>query len=589
MRDTRRRLFRRREVQVLSLNVQAAASSHARSHSHFEILVRHFLGRMLGNEVLGDDAPARLAQLGYAIALPGLLVALFLFPAYHGLPPHPHERSYWSQADDHLFFATYAFVIMGMAMIFEWNALFPDTLDLYILSSLPLSRLRLLSARLVALVILLGAVHLGTSALGTLFLPAVADLHCGFWRHFVAHAAGVTLAGLFAAAFFCTLQSLLVCIVPGRVLPHIAGLAKAISVVVLLTLFFLFPLTAHFLELLLASSFRAVHFVPSLWSLAVYECVLWGASAPPIFAGLARTGIAATVGLCLSSALLYPLAYARTVAHQLEGTSTSRSPWRLPIWLSHPIDRLLLRSSADRAIFSFTWLTLLRLDRLQLYLSMYAGLGLALVLSELLAFRVQDHHVSLVITATGVRTAPAIISFWSVLGLRTALRAPVGQRGRWIFPLISGKPRRLELRGASTLVITLASTLILLATLLVNAAAPPDVRSLSIIAAQGIVGLGSTLLLADIAFLSQATIPFTEPARSSTKALPLVLVSFFIGFPLWVFACLQLQLWAEASVLHLLLLPAATLALHTALTVCHRYLLSQTPSSDDLVLLDLRF
>jgi hypothetical protein len=65
-----------------------------REQSQTEVLVGHLYDRLLNNEIFGEDAGARVAELAYAIALPGVLVALFLFPAYHGLPPHPQER--WS-------------------------------------------------------------------------------------------------------------------------------------------------------------------------------------------------------------------------------------------------------------------------------------------------------------------------------------------------------------------------------------------------------------------------------------------------------------------------------------------------------------
>ncbi len=86
------------------LSLMAIQGEPTNAGSQFEVLVRHLYDRLLNNEVFGEDAAARLAELAYAIVLPGVLVALFLFPAYHGLPPHPQERSYWSQACDHLFF-----------------------------------------------------------------------------------------------------------------------------------------------------------------------------------------------------------------------------------------------------------------------------------------------------------------------------------------------------------------------------------------------------------------------------------------------------------------------------------------------------
>ena len=126
------------EPAVLSLNVQAAMQRNLRPQRQFEIMVRHLFNRMLNNEAFGEDAPARMTELASAIAFPGLLVALFLFPAYHMPPPLHLPRPLMSQACDHLFFCTYSFVTLALAMVFQWDTLFPDLLDLYVLTSLPI-------------------------------------------------------------------------------------------------------------------------------------------------------------------------------------------------------------------------------------------------------------------------------------------------------------------------------------------------------------------------------------------------------------------------------------------------------------------
>ena len=82
---------------------------------------------------------------------PALLVALFLFPAYHGFPPYPLHRPFWSQAADHYFYVMYSFIVMGAATVYEWDLLFPDLLDIFVLSPLPIARRRLFFARVLAL------------------------------------------------------------------------------------------------------------------------------------------------------------------------------------------------------------------------------------------------------------------------------------------------------------------------------------------------------------------------------------------------------------------------------------------------------
>jgi len=280
---------RARKPVVLSLMAIQAEPTNA--GSQFEVLVRHLYDRLLNNEVFGEDAAARLAELAYTIALPGVLVALFLFPAYHGLLPHPPERSYWSQACDHLFFVTYTFVIMGCAVIFQWEMLFPDALDISVMATLPIRLRRLLTGRIAAMAMFLALVHAGTSGLGCLFLPAVADQSCGYFRQLLAQVVAVSMSGISIVGALITVQAVLVSLPHGTLAETMRAVVRILSLIALLTLLFLFPLTAHYLHPLLGASTSpaAVRWFPPFWFLAIYECVMWSDHTPSIFHSLART------------------------------------------------------------------------------------------------------------------------------------------------------------------------------------------------------------------------------------------------------------------------------------------------------------
>jgi len=122
------RIFAPPEFPVLSLEVQAHLPVvEAQEQSQFRLLIRHFLERFFNNDMVSADGEtkARLLQVVYAIALPGMVVALFLFPLYHA----PLERPFWSQVSDHYFYVLYSFVAVGAVSIFSWDLLFPDLLD----------------------------------------------------------------------------------------------------------------------------------------------------------------------------------------------------------------------------------------------------------------------------------------------------------------------------------------------------------------------------------------------------------------------------------------------------------------------------
>lgn len=573
MRNLRRLLDRSEHFEVLSLSVQARKGEPPRIQSRFEVLVRHIFDRLLNNEAFGEDAALRVTQLAYAIALPGVLVALFLFPAYHGLPPHPEERSFWSQAADHLFYVTYSFVILGTTMVFQWELLFPDLLDVYVLSSLPIGRARLLLGRVTALAIFLLLVLAGTTGLGAIFLPAVADLRCGFWRHFAAHTVAVTISGVFAALLFVAIQGVLVCLPGRRLYTRVAPLLKTLSVVALLTTLCLFPILSHYLSALLGSRSEGVRWFPPFWFLGLYELLLGGDAAKPIFHELARTGLWALAGAAAIAGATYPVAYVRQVRRQIEGTPLQGNPVRFGAPARRLLHLVVVRAPRARAIFHFVAQTLSRLQRLHLYLAMYAGLGLALVLSGIVVFQITSEPIRIAASVYGVRLAVPVLAFWAVAGLRTALLAPLARQGSWIFKVIDGHPQVEELRGAETLVRFTATVLTLTAVAGLHLWGPAEIRGVVVTLGQVIVAVGLCVVLTDLFFLTMRTIPFTSKRMTSTKELPVILVRYLVIFPAFALTMVNEEQWIEASGPHLLLTGLGFACAHVALSRVRDFLL----------------
>src|SRR6266576_3841431 len=242
-----------------ALAVQAERFTAGREQSQFEILVRHIFYRFLHNELLtsDDDETKRVMQISCAIAVPGMIVALFLFPAYHAFPPYPVPRPFWSQAGDHYFYVMYSFVVMGAATVFEWDLLFPDLVDVFVLSIQPIASRHLFFARVLALAIFLGLVLFGTSILGILFMPLVAELP-NFLRHLLAHSTAVFASGTFAAATFLALQGVLLNIVGENIFRRITPLLQGTSIMFLLAILLLHPTLSRSLEPLLSSGAPAV-------------------------------------------------------------------------------------------------------------------------------------------------------------------------------------------------------------------------------------------------------------------------------------------------------------------------------------------
>jgi hypothetical protein len=532
------------------LAVQANEPVKERQTAVFEVLTRHLLYRLTHNEALGEEIPTRLLQVAYMLALPGMLVALFLFAAYHQ-PKVIGPRPYWNQLSDHYFYTVYAFVVMGVVTVFEWELLFPDLLDVFVLTTLPMTRRVLLEARLLALGIFLALTLLGTNFLGAIFFPAVADLHGMWWRHMFAHAAAVAMAGTFAAAVLIAIQGGLLCVLGRKIFTWASPVVQAIGMVALLTVLFLTPLISGNLQVLFAMGGTAVRWYPPFWFLGLYEFLLHGPTGSPMFGHLAATAVVATVTAMILAALTYPVAYARRVRQLVEGAVSSHNR----SLTAHAVRRILhvtlLRSPRMRAIYHFMSQTMLRVPRLRLYLTMYIGVALAQSISSALLLVIHNGKLGFRFSEPGLRAVPSLLIFLLVIGMRTAMDAPVGLQGSWIFLVADGRPLAEHLRAVFLWVSIVVSAVAIAAVTGIELLAPASMHGWLTIAAQLVLAVGLAILLTRVFLMRIQEIPFTATRVPSTRDLPISFVRYMVIFPAFVLFVVEHQRWVESRVTNL--------------------------------------
>jgi hypothetical protein len=560
---------------VLSLAVQAQTTSPVRIQSRFEVLVRHILHRFFHNDLLAsDDETKRVMQIAAAVALPTLIVSLFLFPAYHAFPPAPLHRPFWSQAGDHSFYVVYSFVVMGAVTVYEWDLLFPDILDIFVLSVLPIPSLKLFFARVLALAIFLLLVQLGTSTLGTLFFPLAAEQH-NFLRHLFSHFVAVTISGVFAATTFLSIQGILLNAIGEGFFRRITPLLQGLSIMVLLAILLLCPTVAGSLEALLTSGSPAIRYFPPFWFLGIYECLLNGLPTPAIFHALARTGCYALLLSSACSLLTYPLAYRRRVRQLIEGSSATSAKGQRTNPIRCLLHATILRHPSQRAVFHFISQTILRSQRQRISLAIFGGLSVALALAQMVTLQVEQGHARITLLPDGIRSAIPIMAFFTVVGLRSVFAAPVDRRGSWLFRGLIGRPRSGHLAGAY-LWISLATFLIGSSTaLLLHSLSPAAMKISRIATGQVLVATGLALLLPDVLLFSIRSIPFTHLHKSSVNDLPLAVLRYLVLFPIFVTILVAKEAWIEASVTHLLVTTILFLGTHLFLQRAQASLLAQ--------------
>jgi hypothetical protein len=350
----------------------------------------------------------------------------------------------------------------------------------------------------------------------------------------------------------------------------LSPLLQSIAIMLLLILLFLFPVLSRLLPVLLMPGNSAALWFPPFWFLGIYERLLAGRDALPIFVRLSQVGFWATAVAVGVTILTYPLAYRRKMRGVVEGTPARRTGSRVAQPVNRLLHRTFLRSPGRRAIYHFISQSLPRLERHRLYLAMYAGLGLSLVVSGVVALRSTQHHTALVLSAYGLRCSVPVVAFWTISGLRTSLTSVMDRRGSWIFRVIDGRAQPDHLAAARLWALFQSAAFTALAIAILWALKPAEVAGPKAVAAQCIVGFGLCIVLVDLFFANVLTAPFTAPRAASSVHLTFLIPAYLILFPTLVWASVAAERWLESSALRLALAIAVIAATDALLRWFHQ-------------------
>jgi len=533
------------------------------------ILRHHFFRRFFDNDTLSLEAETEtsVTRALAAFAVPCLMVAFWLLPSYPGVPP----RSMWAIAGDRYFFVLYSFVAMGIVTTFEWEMLFPDRADFQILLPMPLKARELFYAKGLTLLSFLGMFLVTANLFALVLFPAVSTKSNGSYLHSVwAHLASVSLSGIFAAFTMLALDGLFLCVLPAKWFRQVSTVIQSLSVTVLLLLFLLFPLFGSHMQTLLEGHATFARFIPPIWFLGLYEHLALGASAPAGAESLATIGLYATICSTAIALLVYPAAWSRQKKMALEGALQVRVP--KPNLLHALLHRTLLVRPQKRGVFHFLRHTISRNVHYQVYLTLYAGVGLALAICSVVTLKASAGTASLVLWKPGLHAVLPLLLFWLVSGMRAAFAFPIDMRARWVFPITLPFPGR-DAKAAKLFVqlACAALTCIVLILLMALRWSPAELL------VQAVCGAGLSLILADLFFVGRTRIPFTSPRLPGRTNLPILFVLYAAIFPTLVLCTVSLELSTEANLALLLrILPGIAIA-HFVLIGADRFYQQDTP------------
>ena len=184
------------------------------------------------------------------------------------------------------------------------------------------------------------------------------------------------------------MQSLLLAVLGERFFRKISLVLQGAAVTVLVMLLLLFPVLSGVTPALLIAHNNAVLWFPPLWFLGMYQVILDNGATLPIFHQLAGIGVSSLLVVAAIGIIAYPMAYFRRVRYLLEGAPPRARRNRMVSSLNGLLHAGIVRVPIRRAIFHFINQTLFRVPRYRIYLVLYGGVGLSVVIATVLRLTV---------------------------------------------------------------------------------------------------------------------------------------------------------------------------------------------------------
>jgi hypothetical protein len=376
---------------------------------------------------------------------------------------------------------------------------------------------------------------------------------------------------------------------------------QGLSIAGLLMLLLLFPVFSTVVPSLLESDPWAVRCFPPFWFLGIYQRVMEGPSALPVYGQLARTGCMATLLAAAIVVLTYPIAYMRRTRQLIEGGVAHPRRTTLARWMGRVTNAVVVRLPQRRATFHFVTQTIFRVPRYRIYLVLYGGVGLSIVIASVLRFAVTNGSVEVLVSAGGLRASIGIVVFWALAGLRLAFLSPGNQRGNWIFNFVDGRPPEVQtaleqLGAVKTWALMFVGCVTVAACGVAGAIAPPELQTARSLIAEALVAVGMCLVVTDLFFLHVTTVAFTGETKNEQPNPALAVAKYFTFFPIVVWLAVFAGPWIEKSVWRYLAIAIALAAGHALIVMRHRTIVREYcelfPQDEEgnqfLVRLDLR-
>jgi hypothetical protein len=494
----------------------------------FRELVWHFFGRFFDKESL---SPQGQPEAGVIRTL-GMLAPPSGFVCILAMVLHPQR---WELVGLRFLFICYSMIAMGVVMVFEWDALFPDRRDYLILTPLPLRAFTLFAAKMAALGIFLVIFVAAINCFGVLFWPGV-ESRGNFFAVAGAHLAVMAAAGLFSALAIAALQGVLATVFRGAAYRRISVCAQTAVMAALIMFLFLSPLMGSSLGQLCQSNSPYLRWFPGFWFAGLYEQVRPAvsragspAAAEHVLSGLGTVAVRSIwIAVAIFTVTFLP-GYRRHMRRVLEAPEPNpKGPGRAEQALGAAMNRLL-RDPVECGVFHFIGATLARSLKHRLFLATYGGFGAALVVIMLAA------------GGSSLRI-PLTLSFILISGLRAAFNFPSDLRANWAFQVSETSSVAAYIRATRKWVMLYAILPLFLLLAAIEAVRSPWTAT----AFHFAFGVVVSIVLMEALFTGFHKAPFTCSHFPGKVNLVFLSVLYFFGFTFYstYMASLEEWLWA---------------------------------------------
>lgn len=513
----------------------------------FRVLYRVFLLRVIDLEILSTDGdPSKLmgqfgtvfVTISFFLCLPALLIAA-------GRHPLPIDSEWMLE---HFFLET-AMTVAGLITVLSWDASFPDRRDILVLAPLPVRSSILFLAKISALFAGPALAMIALNLFSGFIWPLIFAIGKGgivaMLRAIIAYWITIFMGGALFVFATLAVQGLAENLLPRQIFLRLSAFLQAAMLCLLLSVYFLEP-SFHTPQAFAApENQRMLAWLPSYWFLGVFHQL--NGSMHPVLEPLARRawlGVALTLSGAAAALLLSYYRVLPKIVEQpeiLPGARSARS--------------LRLGSSVRSAVALFSLRTLLRSRQHRMILSVYLGLGMAIVIGFSKTMLTGKTHAKMHpggSADTIVLFASILAMILAVLALRVVVSIPVTLRANWIFRATQIRPASQYQNAIrlSWLLLAVAPVLAMLACISLPVLSPWKV--LAHLMVMGL--LGATLV--ELCLSTFRKIPFTCSYLPGKGNLHFV---FWVGFffvALWLrrVAALEDRLLRDRSGFFLLIL-----------------------------------